>query len=154
MSTFDGTGYPDGLKGEKIPLESRIIAVVDSYDLKANARGYFQNASPKLAANELLKHRGSRFDPELVNAFFDLLNKNKVSQTDEIALSLSELSEGMKISKDLFTKGGVLLLEKNTIIQEKDLVRIHNFHANDPIIDKIYVHKPLQEDSKLQEQRA
>ena len=149
---YDGTGYPDGLKGEKIPLESRILAVVDCYDLKANARGYFQKASPKLAADELLKHRGSSFDPQIVNAFFDLFKKTKVSQEDEIALSLSELEEGMKISKALFTRGGVLLLEKDSVIQEKDLVRIHNFHANDPIIDKIYVHKPLQEDSKPQEQ--
>ena len=101
-------------------------------------------------SDELLKNKGSSFDPELVNAFFDLFKKIKVSQADEIAVPFSELKEGMKISKDLSTKGGVLLLQKETVIQKKDLVRIHNFHANDPIIDKIYVHKQLQKDSKPQ----
>jgi len=145
---YDGTGYPDGLKKEKIPLESRIIAVVDSYDLKANARSYFQEASPKIAISYLMEHRGSTFDPEIVNAFFDLLKKIKVSLVDEIDLPLSKLEEGMKLSRDLLTRRGTLLMEKDSLIQEKDLQRIKNFHATDPIIDKVYVYKRETEDSK------
>jgi len=145
---YDGTGYPDGLKKEEIPLESRMIAVVDSYDLKANARSYFQETSPQLAAKELMQNRGTIFDPEIVNAFFDLLGKIKVSLVDEIALPLSELKVGMKLSRDLFTRSGILLMERDSLVEEKDLERIKNFHAKDPIIDKVHVYKQKTENSK------
>ena len=145
---YDGTGYPDGLKKDKIPLESRIISVVDSYDLKANARGYFQEASPQLATKELMQNRGTNLDPEIVNAFFDLLRKIKVSFADEVTLPLSKLEEGMKLSRDLFTRSRVLLMERNSVVRAKDLERIHNFHGTDPIIDKIYVYKQQTEKAK------
>ncbi len=138
---YDGTGYPDGLKREEIPVEARIIAVVDRYDLRANARNYFQEASPQLAAKELMQNKGTRFDPEIVNAFFSLQKGFKESLANEIALPFSELEKGMKLSRELSTKSGVLIIKKDSVIQEKDLERIHNFHATDPIIDKVYVHK-------------
>ncbi len=122
-------------------MEARIIAVVDRYDLKANARSYFQEASPQLAAKELMQNRGTCFDPEIVNAFFDFLKGFKDSLADEIALPFSELEKGMKLSRELSTKSGVLIIKKDSVIQEKDLERIHNFHATDPIIDKVYVYK-------------
>ena len=146
---YDGTGYPDGLERGDIPVESRIIAVVDRYDLRANARSYFQEASPQLAAKELMQNRGTHFDPEIVNAFFDLLKGFKDSLADEIALHFSKLEKGMKLSRDLLTKSGVLIINKCSVIQEKDLERIHNFHATDPIIDKVYVYKQETNNSSL-----
>ena len=138
---YDGGGYPDGLKRESIPLESRIIAIVDSYDLKANARSYFQEASPQLAVNYLKKNSGSCFDPEIVNSFLDLIEAIKVTNSNEVALPLSKLRKDMKLSRDLLTKSKRLLIERDTILREIDLERINNFHKMDPIVDKVYVYK-------------
>jgi len=66
---YDGTGYPGGLAGEKIPRISRIIAVADAYHAMTNTRRYRQALSREQAVEELLKYRGSQFDPEIVDAF-------------------------------------------------------------------------------------
>jgi putative two-component system response regulator len=66
---FDGSGYPDGLKGEGIPLGARIVAVVDSYDAMTHGRPYRAALSASEARDELLRHRGAQFDPDLVDLF-------------------------------------------------------------------------------------
>jgi diguanylate cyclase (GGDEF)-like protein/PAS domain S-box-containing protein len=75
---WDGTGYPKGLKGEEIPLQSRIIAIADTYDAIISKRSY-RDALPKEAAiEELKKNSGTQFDPELVVIFIEKVLKNQL----------------------------------------------------------------------------
>lgn len=67
--SLDGTGYPDGLRGEEIPLLARIIAVADGYDSLTNERSYRPAASHSAALEELKALAGSRYDPRVVQAF-------------------------------------------------------------------------------------
>lgn len=66
---WDGTGYPDGLIGNQIPLSGRIMAVVDVYDALINKRSYKPAFSHKKAVEIILEERGRHFDPEVVDAF-------------------------------------------------------------------------------------
>ncbi len=66
---YDGTGYPTGLKGDKIPLIARIISVADTYDAMTTDRPYRKGLPQKEAIKELEKHKGTQFDPQAVNAF-------------------------------------------------------------------------------------
>lgn len=66
---YDGRGYPDGLKGEEIPLEARIIAVVDTYDAITSERPYQPALARKKAFAELRGGAGSQFDERVVEAF-------------------------------------------------------------------------------------
>lgn len=66
---WDGLGYPDGLKGEEIPLGSRIIAVADIYDALTFQRSYRKGASRERAILQLRKEKEIRLDPNLVEAF-------------------------------------------------------------------------------------
>jgi putative nucleotidyltransferase with HDIG domain len=70
---WDGRGYPDGLAGEKIPLETRIIALVDTYQALISDRPYRKKFSRKEAIRKLQEESGKQFDPELVEAFLDIL---------------------------------------------------------------------------------
>lgn len=66
---YDGSGYPDKIKGEEIPLESRIIAVADTYDAITSDRSYRQGRTHEEALAELKKVAGSQLDPALVDIF-------------------------------------------------------------------------------------
>jgi HD-GYP domain-containing protein (c-di-GMP phosphodiesterase class II) len=65
---YDGSGYPDGLKGEQIPLISRIIAVADMYDAMTSDRPY-RSAAPQFAVDEILSASGIKIDPRVAEAF-------------------------------------------------------------------------------------
>jgi HD-GYP domain-containing protein (c-di-GMP phosphodiesterase class II) len=65
---WDGGGYPDGLAGEAIPLEARIITVCDAYNAMTTTRSYRAALSPDVAAQELRDCAGSQFDATVVDA--------------------------------------------------------------------------------------
>lgn len=66
---LDGQGYPDGLRGEAIPLLSRIILIADSFEAMTSDRSYRRSTGRGHAVEELKMHSGDQFDPELVAAF-------------------------------------------------------------------------------------
>ena len=71
---WDGKGYPDGLKGEEIPLGARIMSVADSYDAMVSARPYRKVGLTKQeAVAEIKKNSGSQFDPKVVEAFLKVV---------------------------------------------------------------------------------
>jgi diguanylate cyclase (GGDEF)-like protein len=71
--SYDGSGYPDGLKGEDIPLASRIINIADAYDTMTTPRPYRDIISREEAFEELRRCAGSQFDPRLVEAFIQAI---------------------------------------------------------------------------------
>jgi len=73
--SWDGQGYPRGLKGEDIPLASRIIMIADAYDAMTSERNYKRTLSVKDAAEELQKNAAIQFDPELVTIFIEKVLK-------------------------------------------------------------------------------
>jgi len=73
---WDGSGYPKGLRGMQIPLQSRIISIADSYDAMTSVRTYGSALSPQSAAAQLLSNAGTQFDPELARVFVEKVLKN------------------------------------------------------------------------------
>lgn len=74
---FDGKGYPDGLKGESIPLMARIVCAADSFDAMTSKRAYRDIMPLEEARKELLRCSGSQFDPRIVSAFLEVLTDEK-----------------------------------------------------------------------------
>jgi HD-GYP domain-containing protein (c-di-GMP phosphodiesterase class II) len=72
---YDGTGYPNGLSAETIPLTGRIIAVADAYDAMTSERPYREKKTSIEAMRELEKQSGSQFDPDVVIVFVDILSE-------------------------------------------------------------------------------
>ncbi len=84
----DGRGYPDGLKGENIPLKVRILSVADSYDAMMVDRPYRKALTQEEAIDELERGRGTQFDPQVVDAFMRVLRKDSLSQV------IADLNQG------------------------------------------------------------
>ncbi|MEI6287500.1 MAG: PAS domain S-box protein [Bacillota bacterium] len=70
---WNGSGYPNGLRAEAIPFISRVIAIIDAYDVMTNDRAYRQAITNKQAIAELRRCAGSQFDPELVAKFVEFI---------------------------------------------------------------------------------
>ena len=77
---WNGRGYPDRLKGKKIPILSRIISIVDAYDAMLSNRPYRKSLSKEEAIEELKKNAGTQFDPELVEKFLKILKTTENQQ--------------------------------------------------------------------------
>ncbi|MEZ6103739.1 MAG: response regulator [Pirellulaceae bacterium] len=85
---WDGKGYPNGLKGDQIPLEGRITAVADVYDALSSRRPYKPPFSQQECFDLLLRSRGTHFDPRVLDAFFQSIQ--------HIERIRSELADGLK----------------------------------------------------------
>ncbi len=66
---WDGKGYPNGMKGEEIPLAARILAVADTYDAMTSNRSYRKGLPHEVAAEEIKNCRGTQFDPRMIEVF-------------------------------------------------------------------------------------
>ena len=75
---YDGRGYPDGLKGEEIPLYGRIIAIADAFDAMTANRVYRKRQDFDYVMGELHRGRGTQFDPELLDIFLKLIDDKKI----------------------------------------------------------------------------
>jgi len=81
---WDGKGYPDRIAGEDIPLITRIVTVADAYDAMATNRPYRKALSKDDVWKEFAKHKGSQFDPQVVDALFDVFHKVHHETDDEL----------------------------------------------------------------------
>jgi HD-GYP domain-containing protein (c-di-GMP phosphodiesterase class II) len=70
--SYDGKGYPAGLKGEEIPIGSRIVSVIDAFDAMVSSRPYREGLPFEEAERRLLQARGTQFDPDVVDRFLPL----------------------------------------------------------------------------------
>ena len=75
---YDGMGYPDGLKGEEIPLYARVIAIADCYDAMKSRRIYRNPIGDEVIYNEISRNCGSQFDPKIAGVFLKMLNEGRV----------------------------------------------------------------------------
>ncbi len=86
---WDGTGYPEGLKGEQIPVPGRLMALADSYDALTSQRVYKAGICHEKAVDIIIEEKGSHFDPAVVDAFLEVKEKFR-----QIALEYADRSDG------------------------------------------------------------
>ena len=80
---YDGTGYPDGLSGEEIPVAARIVSAVDAYSAMVTRRSYKEAYTDEHAREELRRCAGSQFDPRVVESFLEVLDSPEAADADD-----------------------------------------------------------------------
>ena len=110
---YDGKGYPDHLKGEEIPFNARIICVADSYDAMNSDRIYRKALPKNVIREEMIKGRGTQFDPKILDIFLKLFDEgimnsidiharqdSVIVEMDEITYLLSDFLDMFKAKKE------------------------------------------------------
>jgi HD-GYP domain-containing protein (c-di-GMP phosphodiesterase class II) len=81
---FDGSGYPAGLKGEDIPLLARIVGIADAFEAMTSNRPYSRAMNIEEAVQELIRFKGTQFDPDLVEVMLALINEGGIIYNEHI----------------------------------------------------------------------
>ncbi len=113
---FDGQGFPDGLEGLTIPVEARILSVMNDYDGLQIGTLTERRMSADEARAQIVQSRGKRYDPEVIDAFVELLGSAPREVVLEQPVSYVNLKPGMVLSRDLLSREGVLLLSSDYIL--------------------------------------
>lgn len=135
---FDGSGQPESLLGEEIPVGARMLRVIVLYEelIKEGKSAEDIVLELKLAVNKAL-------DPEMASHFIDfLIEKDASRSANKQRVKLDELQPGMVIAEDIYSSSGLKLLPKGITLQERILQVITERNRRDPIIGAIYIFKP------------
>ena len=97
---YDGTGYPDGLKGDIIPLYARIVGVADSYDAMSSNRVYRRHLNKDEIIEEIQKGSGTQFDPSIVKYMVDMINDGYVNVVKMETAEADENHERFHLTED------------------------------------------------------
>lgn len=141
---YNGSGFPDNLHEQNIPLGSRVIRLADAFDKFAFKQGYPSTKILKEAAANLVEHSRSNYDPELVKKFIehDLAQSFIVPESpDTITVRPYELEPRMILSSDIHTRSGMFLLPKGAKLSSGMIKRIIKIDSIDPIRDGVSVNK-------------
>lgn len=114
---YDGKGYPEGLKGEEIPLFARIIGVADAFDAMTSNRVYRNHMDTDYVMKEMERGRGSQFDPEALDAFLRLVDKDVINLNEIYAQKRAEIQHADKEAQEELARR----VEEDKKIQEAQM---------------------------------
>ena len=136
---FDGQGYPDGLQGAFIPLGARILSVVNDYDGLQIGTLTEKRLSPEEARTMLAQTSGKRYDPRILDAFFEMMGGPVKEVTSEKAVPAAELRAGMVLARDFFGRDGVLLLAADYVLDALLVKQIQDMERRESSSLTLYV---------------
>ncbi|HTG01765.1 MAG TPA: HD domain-containing phosphohydrolase [Nitrospirota bacterium] len=139
---YNGTGYPDGLKGDKIPLGSRIIAVADLFDRTFTHSPVSQ--ALKTAFRRINEESGKTLDPEICRALSGPLREKysaavAAAGSVEREILINDLLVGMVVTRDVVSGTGLLLLSKGTKLDSKNIQALKRYEQVDPRKSGVFI---------------
>ena len=124
---YDGKGYPDGLKGDEIPLFARIISVADTFDAMTSNRVYRNHMDTDYVMNEMKRGRGTQFDPEALDAFLRLIEKGVINLDELYAQKRAEIASASQEAQEELNRR----VEEDKKIQEAQMQKSENEKSSD-----------------------
>jgi response regulator RpfG family c-di-GMP phosphodiesterase len=139
LENFDGSGFPDGLMGDEIPIGARILrTIVFHEELRA------EQVPLEGIMERIRSAMHSILDQRIANLLIEfLLTRGVQAHANELKLPVDELVAGMVVAQDIFAASGVKLLPKGVQLNEKTLALLFERNETDPIIGGVYVVSPV-----------
>jgi response regulator RpfG family c-di-GMP phosphodiesterase len=127
LERFDGNGFPDGIAGLAIPIGARVLAVaVDYYDLQQGAM-ILRHLRADEARSLILDASGKRYDPQVVQAFRQLVDSGEAESQGGIEVLSGELVPGMVLARDLVSQDGLMLLAVDHVLNARIIQQVQEF---------------------------
>ncbi len=140
---FNGEGFPDGLAGERIPLGSRMLNIINDYDNMVKGNRYEYKFSHEEALNVIKDNAFENYDPKLAKAFYRMMVSGRaadfLAQQHIWALTVDELRPGMTLYENLLSKDGMLLLTSGQVLNETLIKSLKHVEELDTQMSRIYV---------------
>ena len=143
----DGSGFPRGLKGDKIPVLSKIIAVANAFDEmlgeddRKNIQIDVSSSDCDKTLNKIKERTGKTYDATVVDALCKVVARYKRNPKKEAGLPIYQLKNGMILSRDIFTEGGKILFLRNTVLNPTTIKIIEDYNRIDPVISPVFVYQ-------------
>ena len=134
---YDGSGYPDGLAGDKIPLYSQIIAVANAFDRAVYSIAHPSRVSVKDGIRELLRGKGTLFSPELATLLID--QQTAATGCMEVELSTQQVTAGMVLARPIKNIDGELMLNAGVELSPELVERVESLGRIDPLLARVFV---------------
>ncbi|MBF8983189.1 HD domain-containing protein [Lutibacter sp. B2] len=106
---YDGTGYPEGLKGKEIPIESSILAVADAVDAMLSKREYSEAKSIQAVMKELALQKSKQFDAKITDAIIQILASSKQKQTEIFSVPIVQATMAITLKDKIYFNQGQLI---------------------------------------------
>lgn len=144
---FDGTGYPNKLRGKDIPRGARILAVADDYDELVSGSRQRQPLNPAAAMNVLREGRGTRYDPVVVDAYLALYDQTAepAPAPGELILRSMQLLPGMILVRDIVSPNGNLLLASDYALDDELIDGLLKYERSANVQLRVTVRMPTPE---------
>jgi response regulator RpfG family c-di-GMP phosphodiesterase len=139
---YDGRGYPDGLKGDAIPLGARMLTLADAYDDLITGHTSGTRLSPQRALKVMEDKRGSQFDPALLDVF-KLAQEGTTLDTQQVlALRSAQLEVGMVLQKQISSRQGMALLAPEQALTSALIEKIRAYEKETGVSLLVFVRQP------------
>jgi HD-GYP domain-containing protein (c-di-GMP phosphodiesterase class II) len=139
---YDGRGYPDGLKGDAIPLGARMLTLADAYDDLITGHTSGTRLSPQRALKVMEDKRGSQFDPALLDVF-KLAQEGTTLDTQQVlALRSTQLEVGMVLQKQISSRQGMTLLAPEQALTSALIEKIRAYEKETGVSLLVFVRQP------------
>lgn len=138
---FDGSGFPDGLQGDAIPLGARLITIADFFE--KSARSVEQNRADYALMNTRY-HAGTLLDPQLITKFQGIVRivyfeGRKAGSVAEVEVGHMDLVPGMTIARDVESGSGVLLMQRGSVLDPAGVALIRSQYRKNPPTHGVFV---------------
>jgi response regulator RpfG family c-di-GMP phosphodiesterase len=147
---FNGTGSPDRLQGERIPLGARIIAITNAFDEISHRAATPDKTSLAAARQRLQTNCEKQLDPELVRVFLESLDGAPIADGSATEISPRQISDGMILARDLVSIGGIMLLKAGTALTPEIAARVCAWSDTYQLQNGLFVTRSHANESVLQ----
>jgi hypothetical protein len=146
LEHIDGSGFPDGIAGEAIPLASKILGVANAYDEIMIPRRFSEEKFPSnkikmdFAFANLRKHAGKYYQYEIIKILEDVAKRKGIGKRSKRLRSVDELEPGMVIAVDLLTTDGQLIIGDGNTLSQIQIMKIQTLYKIKLLEKEIYVY--------------